>query len=139
MLYKKKGCQDVCIGECETTLRMIMNTQRDGSNIHGFQLVKSMKKQEAPAGSLEVEMAQLIDLELEQEVMIDRFDVRCSLDDISRISEDNPYAIDITTLPAPMAVTTTATFRDYVNDGLLLDFMVAIDFTSSNGTVGTVL
>jgi hypothetical protein len=139
MLYKKKGCQDVCIGECETTLRMIMNTQRDDSNIHGFQLVKSMKKQEAPAGSLEVEMAQLIDLELEQEVMIDRFDVRCSLDDISRISEDNPYAIDITTLPAPMAVTTTATFRDYVNDGLLLDFMVAIDFTSSNGTVGTVL
>lgn len=116
-----------------------MNTQRDDSNIHGFQLVKSMKKQEAPAGSLEVEMAQLIDLELEQEVMIDRFDVRCSLDDISRISEDNPYAIDITTLPAPMAVTTTATFRDYVNDGLLLDFMVAIDFTSSNGTVGTVL
>jgi hypothetical protein len=139
MLYKKKGCQDVCIGECETTLRMIMNTQRDDSKIHGFQLVKSMIKQEALAGSLEVEMAQLIDLELEQEVMLDRFDVHCSLDDISRISDDNPYAIDITALPAPMAVTTTATFHDYVNDGLLLDFMVAIDFTSSNGTVGTVL
>lgn len=101
--------------------------------MNGFQLVKSMKKA-APAGRLEVELAQVIDLELEQEVMIDKFDIRCSLDNISRVSDDNPYEIDITALPPPMTVTTNATLQDYINDGLLLDFMIAIDFTSSNGT-----
>eukprot|EP00980_Cylindrotheca_fusiformis_P022407 scaffold9278_cov170-Cylindrotheca_fusiformis.AAC.8 len=131
MLYKKKGRQDVCIGECETTFRMILNTQH-GSNGGGFGLVKSIKKN-SPAGRLNVELAQVIDLELEQEVMIDTFNMSCSLDDSSRASEDNPYAVDIASLPPAIATPASATFQDYIDDGLLLDFMIAIDFTSSNG------
>jgi hypothetical protein len=129
MLHRKTGRKDVLIGECETSLRGILNSQRD-TKLGEFPLSKTMEKAKQ-VGSIGIKMAQIIDLVSEQEVMIDKFRVRYSLSEDSRMSEENPYAIDIAALPAP--VQAPATFKNYVNDGLLLDFMVAIDFTSSNG------
>jgi hypothetical protein len=102
-------------------------------------------------GRLTIPLAQLIDTENSSR----EFDVSMSVSESTRVNDedpyaidlatmpttttpisDDPYAIDITTMPTPMAApstTTTATFQDYVNDGCLLDFCVAIDFTSSNG------
>ena len=45
---------------------------------------------------------------------------------------EDPYAVDIAAIPVSVA-TPEFCFQDYVNDGLQLDFCVAIDFTSSNG------
>jgi hypothetical protein len=126
---------------------------------NGFQLVRSMKKHKL-VGRLKVSLAQLIDketdtvigqdaddgsrqlIDTERDAVIGQdaddgssggskpFDIHMPISDMSRVSDD-PYTIDIATLPAPMAA--PATFQEYVNDGCLLDFCVAIDFTSSNG------
>jgi hypothetical protein len=126
------------VSELETTLRSILNTQRDYNQNEreveetkqGFRLHRSMQKAKM-VGRLKIPLAQLIDTENSNR----EFDVRMSVAEMPRVGED-PYTIDIATLPTPMAAPSTtpaATFQDYVNDGCLLDFCVAIDFTSSNG------
>jgi hypothetical protein len=127
---------------------MILNTQRDlnedeaeeDQTKNGFQLVRSMNKPNKLVGRLRISLAQLVDAETDTVIRQDvdygsssgnkPFDIHMSLGEMSRVSDD-PYTIDIATLPTPMEA--PATFQEYVNDGCLLDFSVAIDFTSSNG------
>ena len=139
---------------CETTLRVILNTQRDYERTeeekdqrnNGFVLIRAGSSK--PEGRLRVELAQVInDQALEDQSLVpyreevDDF----PLEETTTIGTNDqyaprgareatyldPYAIDIATLPAPMAA--PVTFQDYVNGGCQIDFCVAIDYTSSNG------
>lgn len=183
MLHKKSS-QDVPLAECETTLRAILNTQRDynsddeeaQNSKEGFRMKRPSASKSKPSekviGFLQVPLAQLIDTEKDAEIMPSTIEFSESNgaenDDISAISGggavtmagaargyrtssssaradadadaaaqgdspamNDPYAVDMATIPA--VPTSAATFHDYVKDGLLLDFCVAIDFTSSNG------
>jgi hypothetical protein len=141
----KKNAQDNVVAECETTLRVILNTQRDydedsweaDMTRHGFILKRSLaSRKQKEVGRLRVTLAQLIDTAKEDAT--ETFDVHKSLNDIGappsssgKDASADPYAIDMAKIPTPMAA--PATFEDYVRDGILLDFCVAIDFTSSNG------
>ena len=138
----KKNAQGRIIGECKTTLRMMLNTQQDFNEAswehdiskNGFQLHKSvLANKKTDAGRLRVVLAQLIDT-TKEDYSNESLDVHRSLNDLSKYSDTNdpdPYAVDIARLPTPLAA--PVTFQDYVRDGILLDFCVAIDFTSSNG------
>jgi hypothetical protein len=137
----KKNAQDQVIAECETTLRVILNTQRDfdedsweaETTRQGFVLKSSLiSRKQKEVGRLRVVLAQLIDTAKEE--TIQTFGVHRSLNELPSSGKDepaDPYAIDIAKIPTPMAA--PATFQDYARDGILLDFCVAIDFTSSNG------
>jgi len=107
-----------CIGQCETTLRMILNTQSVESSIKGFRIFKSIGSQ-VVVGRLDVKLAQVVDLKLEQEVMMDSFQMNGDEDVFSPGFSRSP--------------TTVSSFSNYIDSGWLLDFMIAIDFTSSNG------
>ena len=117
LLDQRQRGGNVCIGQCETTLRMILNTQRSDSSINGFSIFKSIDSQ-VPVGRLDVPLAQVIDLKLEQEVVIDTFQMNCVEDCHSGL---------------PRSSITESSFSAYIDNGWLLDFLIAIDFTSSNG------
>lgn len=125
----RKSAQDIMVGVCETTLRMILNTQRDGAvNSSGFPLQRSMDKPKQ-VGRLLVKMAQVMDLSNKNDSSIDHDDLS-SMTSFPDTIADQPYTIDIGALPTPLAA--PATFQDYMKSWNL-DFTVAIDFTSSNG------
>jgi len=131
--------QDVLLGECETTLRVILNTQRDTHptnteeeiSRHGFPLQRNMSKPK-PVGRLQIRLAQVMDTtSMDQNSVDPSFP---SVDDTIQQEEEyssDPYTINIGALPTPMAA--PATFQDYIDSGWELEFNVAIDFTSSNG------
>ena len=112
--------KQVCLGQCETTLRMILNTQSSESSFDGFNIFKSIDSH-VVVGRLDVPLAQVVDLKLEQEVMIENFEM---------INDEANSA-----LLSRSPTTSSASFHDYIENGWFLDFMVAIDFTSSNGKV----
>mmetsp|Transcript_19118 Transcript_19118/g.47260 ORF Transcript_19118/g.47260 Transcript_19118/m.47260 type:complete len:285 (+) Transcript_19118:751-1605(+) len=133
LLHKRKRGGNIRIGECETTLRMILNTQRSESPVNGFSIFKSIESQEI-VGRFEVPMIQVIDLKLEEEVMIENFQLNCAEDNDSALSSrTNPFAFDISATPTDATSPAESSFSDYIDNGWLLDFMIAIDFTSSNG------
>ena len=100
----------------------------------GFRLQRDINKKPKPVGRLDIALAQLIGTQdgvrLFNESVGDRTMKRGGNNDVN-------YAVDITTLPSPIKApssrTPTANVQDYTNTGCLLDFCVAIDFTSSNG------
>ena len=132
-LHRARG-NDLPIAICETTVKDILNTQRDfnfdeieaENTEHGFRLQRSEAKIKF-VGRLKVNHAEVIgaDALLQQEN-----NLNSSLANIRGLEED-PYAVDLAALPTPIAA--PATFQDYINAGCTLDFTVAIDFTSSNG------
>lgn len=112
---------------------MILNTQTAEAPFNGFNLFKSMDRQKT-VGRLAVPMAQVIDLNLEQEVMIDSFRLNSGGDAADGLSnQTNPSFTDISAMPTGSSSPTASSFLDYIHNGWLLDFMIAIDFTSSNG------
>ncbi len=141
--YRKKA-PGLLLGECETTLRTILNTQRDthstrsaeDASMHGFELRRDMT-QLKPIGRLQVRLAQVMDIfnraATDCTSIIDD-DSSTELDDIDVFAPSTPLAklpTAIAALPTPMAA--PATFQDYIKSGWRLDFYVAIDLTSSNG------
>lgn len=154
VIVHKKNNKDIPVAECETTVRSILNTQRDFKNDelvgdpwvneemkNGFRLQRSTQKSKE-VGRLKVPLAQLIDTRLNTDLTSDAtstdsgsrdFNIHLSVSEMGRVSDDDPYAIDIAALPTPMAAPSTASFQDFIDGGWLLDFCVAIDFTSSNG------
>lgn len=147
VLVHKKMAQDVMIGECETTLRMILNTQRDNHSTaseedashYGFVLQRNIsKKPNKHVGRLLVKLAQVMDLSDDENnaslieppfALTNDYGNNATL--INGHTTNDPYTIDMAALPTPMAA--PATFQDYINGGWKLDFYIAIDFTSSNG------
>jgi hypothetical protein len=121
-------------------LRTILNTQRDfdrseqeeDQRKEGFMLQRSMNKVKH-VGRLRVELAQVINSQDEREQIVEaswEHDESPMIRSRTAIIDD-PYAVDIATLPTGMAA--RASFQDYIDDGCQIDFCVAIDFTSSNG------
>ena len=84
-------------------------------------------------GRLSVPLAQLINTALDEDETLKELDVHASIQGMQRAEGDDPYAIDIAALPSPIAAPKAASFHDYIEAGYLLDFCIAIDFTSSNG------
>lgn len=99
---------------------MILNTQSVESSIKGFRIFKSIGSQ-VVVGRLDVTLAQVVDLKLEQEVM---------MDSIQMNGDEDVFSPGFSRSP-----TTVSSFSNYIDSGWLLDFMIAIDFTSSNGEV----
>ena len=145
VLLHNKTTQDALIGQCETTLRMILNTQRDDNTTRteeevsrtGFPLQRSMSKPE-PVGRLLVKLAQVMELSPDDgdgSFIGTSFSPQSSLSDITTFvngqAMEDPYTVDIAALPTPMVAPDT--FQDYIKGGWKLDFYAAIDFTSSNG------
>ena len=152
--YHKKS-RNVLIGLSETTVRAILNTQRDfnadeierDQSINGFILQRGTDNMKR-VGRLYVKLAQVIDNTYGEDISesictdngddnssrhgsVGNFDSPSTPRSMSFRDVTDPYAIDIAAIPAPVAA--PATFQDYVQDGCQLDFCVAIDFTSSNG------
>jgi hypothetical protein len=123
------------VAVCETTIKDILNTQQRDFNAneieaentqHGFRLQRSESKIKF-VGRLKVNHAEIVGADnLQQDMMMD---MNSSLANIKGV-DDDPYAIDLASLPSPIAA--PATFQEYVDAGCTLDFTVAIDFTSSN-------
>lgn len=137
-IVQKRGKNIKVIAECETTLRNILKTQQDKSSIRSFPLVQKLGKVgSAPIGVLEVKLASLRDVEAKKEIQVDSLvgeddnDEYDNDDDYDEIGSDNPWEIDIASIPKPTVAPTT--FQDYLEDGLKFDFCIGIDFTSSNG------
>jgi hypothetical protein len=148
--YRTNG-SDIILGVCETTPRAILDTQRDfheddveaDQTTNGFQLQKSLDTVEV-VGRLRVHLAQVIDNaeggdNVTRSFYGDTSDIFAECDVIptphrkeSLRDLDDPYVVDLANMPKPMV--SPAYFQDYVEDGCQLDFCVAIDFTSSNGT-----
>jgi hypothetical protein len=134
VMVHRKIAQDVLVGECETTLQSILNTQCDTQSTsteqdmsrNGFPIQRSMSKPK-PVGRLQIRLAQVMDTSMGQEVD-PPFPIS---EEENSTTSDDPYIINIAALPTPIAA--PATFQDYIDSGWKLDFQVAIDFTSSNG------
>ena len=152
-MHRKKRGKNKLIGVSETTVRAILNTQRDyhadfierDQSAMGFILQKTSDSMER-VGRLHVRLAQVVDNVYGEDIS---GAICTEHDDTSRngsvVDADvpnlprtvsfrevkDPFAVDIAALPTLVAA--PATFHDYVQDGCQLDFCVAIDFTSSNG------
>lgn len=142
VMQHHRKAQDVVLGECETTLRMILNTQRDTHSTrsenevstHGFCLQRNMSNPNPkPSGRLQVKLAQVIDTLHNNEISsTSMFSSTCSLDDASDDGTwKDHHVVNIAAIPTP--ITSRATFQDYIQSGWMLNPFVAIDFTSSNG------
>lgn len=135
LVHRKKG-KNLLVGQCETTLRMILNTESNMNSTEeekeastdGFPLQRSLSKAKE-VGRLQVRLAQVMDLVNDTERSVP-FDIHMSMANLPPQTVD-PYAVDIASLPTPIAA--PASFQEYVQGGWKLDFCVAIDFTSSNG------
>eukprot|EP00934_Nitzschia_sp_Nitz4_P007358 Nitzschia sp. Nitz4//scaffold168_size48592//3321//5255//NITZ4_007044-RA/size48592-snap-gene-0.5-mRNA-1//-1//CDS//3329538303//7348//frame0 len=128
------GGSDEMVGVFDTTLREMLDTQRDAyrpeAEVHasGYQLRRSLIKNKA-AGRLKVPFAQVIN-----HFELDDFSIFTDIPPAlsgSSTDRSDPFVVDMSKLPVPIAA--PGNFRDYIESGWALDFCVAIDFTSSNG------
>jgi Copine len=143
---------DTMVGLCETSLRAILNTQRDDRLMaieteitqHGFPLRQNLEDAKQ-VGRLLVKMAQVMDLSSNGK----DYDFIAKEGSTSTFScadtiANQPLRIDSAALSSPVASSSTfppalpspiappATFQDYMKSWKV-DLTVAIDFTSSNG------
>lgn len=147
VMLHNPNASDIQLGFCEASLNVILNTQRsnyertaveEDQRTNGFYLHRSSTRLKN-VGRLRVPLAQLINNQKIEPLYADASiseENRESLDDSNQsMTTIDPFMVDITALPAPIAA--PVTFQDYINSGCKLDFCVAIDFSSSNGRPST--